>query len=404
MTHFINASGETIPPFACMQICTPPNKWEEIQKLPITDATKQLMISGGLINAFDLPRYEQDTVLYCMKPNLVTSIFQDTSTLAFNGPSFVEPNKQGVCTVGEYPAKALAMRFAYPFAALGPAPNSWRLWTTFAEYGAFRPLYPTTHEVKLGNLSPVSSENSPRFVQFVEANNYKKATLPMTHKGIVLLTKGDNVLQGFGFLGDFSDGNNFISENEPYFLIFGIPTNFGPLADSKIAWFRNGVIEFPGLYEFRIAGRLAIKDAPEEVTRVPISLKLRFDADDGNRSSFETNIEFAGIVLDVEKYVASQTPLVKKWPEIAFRMRVFVRYLGKKGKFVLENKSSPYVKVAQESQHLTFDVRRIRWDRFQWWRDYRDDLFFDGIPAEYEFDRQYYLDSMFRSEVKFFRT
>lgn len=406
MTHFINKSGETIPPFACMQICIPPEKWEEIQKLPLTDATKQLMINGGLINAFDLPRYEQDTVLYCIKPNLVTAIWQDPPTLAFNGPSFVEPNKQGVCSIGEYPAKALASSFTYPYAALGPSPNSWRLGNTFAEFGAFRPLHPTTHEVKRGNLSPIPGENARQFVQFVSANNYKKATFPMNGKGIIFLRKGDCVLNGTAFLGDWQ--SRFRSEMEPYFLLYDIGSAFntGMLVGSKIAWFRDGVIQFPGVYEIRIAGRLAIKDAPENIETVPISLKLLFKPDDGNTQSYETFISGADIELNIDKYVETTVPLVKKWPEMAFRTRYFVRYLGKKGRFVLENNSSPYAQVAVESKNLTFDIRRLRWSEGydDFWASYRNDLFHRPFLANPEFGMLYNLDVNRDTQIMFFRT
>lgn len=404
MTHFINKSNETIPPFACMQICIPPKDWEEINKKPITEATKQLMINGGVISASQLPRYDQDTVLYCIKPNLITALYQDASTLAFNGPSYIEADKQGVCTIGEYPAKAISTNFTYPYSALGPAANSWRLFTTFSEYGAFRELYPTTHELKLRTNSPLPAEAAPNFLKFIGANNLKKARLPMRTRGTIQLKSGDNTLNGIAFLGEWPD--RFRSEDEAYFLIHSVPTGFGTLTESKISWFQQGRLQIPGLYELRIAGRLAIKDVPEGVTSVPINLSLRFDQDGGSGGGFTTVISGGDIALTVNPYVASEFPTVLKWPEIAFRTTYFIQYLGRTGRFAYENKSSPYVQVAGESNTITFDLFRMNWEQFlrTQYDDYRSDLFFREVPANPFFDQVYFLDPNRRTQIMFFAT
>ena len=387
-----------------MQICIPPKNWEEVNKLPITEATKQLTINGGLNLATDLPRYDQDTVLYCIKPNLITALFQDAATLAFNGPSYIEPDKQGVCTVGEYPAKAISTNFTYPYAALGPTAQSWRLFPTFREYGAFRGLYPTTHELKLRTNSPFPADAALSFVKFITSNDMKTARLPMRTKGTVRLNSGDNALNGLGFLGEWPD--RFRSEDEAYFFINRIPSNFGTLNDAKISWFSNGRLQIPGWYQLRIAGRLAIKDVPEGVTSVPINLSLRFDPDGGSGGGFTTGISGGDIALTVYPYVASTSPTVLKWPEIAFATTYFIQYLGRTGRFVYENKSSPYVQVAGESNTITLDLFRMNWEHFlrTQYDDYRTDLFFREVPANPFFDQVYFLDPNRRTQIMFFAT
>lgn len=83
---------------------------------------------------------DNQSMLFCAKPNFPASAMQDSFRFAFNGPTTVRKDGFGYCTWEEYPAKtARAFSNVVDFySSVHVEPDEWYMWPSLYNYGAFK--------------------------------------------------------------------------------------------------------------------------------------------------------------------------------------------------------------------------------------------------------------------------
>jgi hypothetical protein len=346
-----------------MQIAIPPSRWGEADRLQLTDAAKQLFINGGESNPEEHPRYDQDTVLYCIKPNLVSAIMQEPLSMAFNGDSYVGPDQQGFCTVGQSPSKAIAGKSNYGYNGLLVMPDSWRLSYGAIEYSAFKGLYSTTHETG-GPRAASGVGSSFNNVVFVGPNTLRQRRYPLIGDGkIPNLVEGENEFTNSLFFGDYPFAIR--SEDEAYFRLAGSPVGkVDPFAgQDPIPWFDKGRLEYPGIYLLKMVGRLRVDVSDPEISALPITLTVKLVSD--SDQSIGDLFQGATMSFVVQRYVKDTDPLQFGWPKIHFEMNVYITFIGTRGRLVLDNLSSPFIGLESGSS-IQYLLTRLQFqDVFQ---------------------------------------
>jgi hypothetical protein len=163
---FVNVSGETVPPFAIMQICVDPAEW-----LRAPEASPLAIERSKVFGAAPNRTMSNEPMFYCCKPNYYSAYEQDVAIMAVNSDSEVADGAVGRCFYGEYPIRILANSgdIISPKAALigtsnglAITANSWALDSN--NIGAYRTIRKEENEVEWTDLvdTPFPRTNSTR--------------------------------------------------------------------------------------------------------------------------------------------------------------------------------------------------------------------------------------------------
>lgn len=141
---FVNATNETIPPYACMEIVGNPKNWEG--KRATTEEDENAFYMGynrylGVGSFFELDRA---STIFCAKPSRWVDMAQDPSRVVFNSASPVEPKGIGRCFSDPYPVRALASQLRAQesyhdnITSLRVQADEWYLLASKSDNGAFK--------------------------------------------------------------------------------------------------------------------------------------------------------------------------------------------------------------------------------------------------------------------------
>jgi hypothetical protein len=314
-------------------------------------------------------------------------MFQEPTHVAFNGPSYVAPDKQGVCTVGEYPAKVRGSRILYSGIALGIASDSWSLGIAAAEFGAFRGLYPTTHILQESKKEEdiKVDDDAGRYVLNICPNNYRKVRLPLRTEAVAGILPGENKIIGAGVYGDIR--LVFEAEDSPLYLLSGVPVGNSFLFSEKdrTKWFDNGRLDLPGLYRIKIKGAVTARNVPNSFETLPVNFSLRWKPDGAPSGSHPTTVSNADLLnVLLHRYVIRPEPnLEYAWPHLHFELTYNIQFLGEKGQFVIKNESSPYVDTVGSRKAVSIEIVRMTYTNLVQAKEaeWSSDAFINPIPS-----------------------
>ena len=263
---FENATKETIPPFAAMQLVTDPSKWRN--ELLTPEAYSDWTLSAKKVgNAQFLVFEGNKVILFCDKPSVYSEFTQDPGQIAFNGPSPVGPRKRGKCLYGVYPVKALAPGTAFSGTVVR---SSWILWPGTALNfniggGCFSTIGNTGQEVSVDGSGLKGPANVALTVLNPKPDRPKSSgsgTFSITGKTITkppskLVLKNSVIQDPQSYL---YPTNSFVYGGEPTLTL-----------------------NVPGLYDFTYSGTItATIGTPPELTRLDYNVAPTTWNDGGN--------------------------------------------------------------------------------------------------------------------------
>lgn len=271
---FVNATNETIPPYACMEIVGNPKNWEGKRATTEEDENAFKMGYHRYLGVGQYYELDRSSTIFCAKPSRWIDALQDPTRVAFNSASPVEPKGIGRCFSEPYPVRALvsqlhsARSMYYGAPALRIQANEWHLLATTDGDGAFRYKEFTSQYVSVRSGTGTSATVSWPVYQICPSYHYK----PQVHEA-----------RGIWYF----DG---AKKTDMYLLPEWRGTNGGFLFDQD----QSIVLRAPGYYQFIFAGVLKQKGASDRSTFIPYSIRLASTRTRDDDNWYTTDSELGG--------------------------------------------------------------------------------------------------------------
>lgn len=383
---FENATKETIPPFAAMQLVTDPSKWRK--ELLTREAYNDWTLSAEKVGNAQFVIFEGNKViLFCDKPSVYSEFAMDPGQIAFNGPSPVGPRKRGKCFYGVYPVKALAPGTAISGMVVR---NSWLLWPGTAVNfniggGCFSSIGTTGQAVKFDG----SELEAPSRVALVVLN--PKPDLPSLSASGTFGVTGKTIGKPPAKMSVTTSTYAGATGSYPYSR-----SDFAYGSDPSLT------LNIPGLYTFTYSGRIVAASAPSSLIRLDYnvapttwdlggntwkSLIYIGGADQNYLTTTVLNVPPLQQILSTGSVWNGETlatGVTKAWNSISFVMRDRIQVTKTPVVIGIQQTSSPYVNVTDGTFHASYDYE-------SGWRGYIRDRFafplYDGVGV---FDSQGY--------------
>lgn len=351
---FKNVSGETIPPFAAMQLVGDPEKWDmTIIDDPNTGEWEKSAHKMVGAQAF----FDNEILLFCDKPGIVSELLQDASLIAFNGASPVDKDQKGRCTWGQYPVRAKTSTIVASglYTNLAVARNTWELSHINSSRGSFR-----------GVLSLEGKEKEAKDrVSFVNVGGLPPTRNPLFVKGV------------------WSTGENPLDQ-----IKFEV-TTVGD--DAELAYdLRDGGLGLaaPGVYQFNIDGIVSTNNLPStEIDTVPYRIAFEKETDSYGEGfsqiwipALEGEPEYAKSTLErygpVENY---------QYRQHYFRMNEIIGVKKSVYRPALRQTASPFIKASGQFS-VTYNYQLYDATNYFGWGNYGyNDGFWWGTGYAYAY-------------------
>ena len=323
---FKNVSKERIPPYAVMQIVTDPDKWDQayLDDKNVAKFSKELHRVRGNQSFFD-----NQLMLFCDKPSILTEFMQDSSTMAFNGPTAVEPGAKGACSWMQYPflARSVSSVFSDQYDTYYATRDSWAFAGASSKKGAYVGVQQLRDELKLPkdgvvgmfNISSTPPSFFPRFAKGTWSVSGNQGPNPLN----VTALNTEEAESGFSA--------SIVYDSKPTLTLL-----------------------VPGIYDFEYTGTVEVKNPPNGLNVVPYRIApVGYYAEGQNRQGSGSTILWAP-EPDGNQLYASRSlrkrPIVADGPPVLWETNEFTLV----DKFVvtrpvwfqgIQQTASPYVQA-----------------------------------------------------------
>lgn len=336
---FKNVSKERIPPYAVMQIVSDPDKWDQAYLADKNVATfsKELHRVRGGQSFFD-----NQLMLFCDKPSILTEFMQDSSTMAFNGPTAVEPGAKGACSWMEYPflARSYSNVGSDQYDTYYAVRDKWAFTKASSKKGAYVGVQQLRDELKLPkdglvgmfNLSSTAPSFFPRLAQGTWSLSGTQGPNPL------IVTSMNTEA------GESAYSASIVYDSKPTLTLL-----------------------VPGIYDFEYTGKIEVKNPPNGLTVVPYRIApVGYYAEGKNRQGSGATILWNPESDGNQRYASrtlTKRPVETGGPPVLWEYNEFTLV----DKFVvtrpvwfqgIQQTSSPYVQASGKwSVSYKYDLR-----------------------------------------------